>query len=240
MTDNSTAKTPAGGFILLLLLLLTAGLVYFCQAENKIQTEGLYPAVKPLIQGEFNFTPDSVQVKISEDPVWKRIAVFAYDREGWQVGIIKPVYDRTLTITRGDYPDFRVRVSDDRVEDFQIIGKAKVQYQGKDFMSLLIEAKEDSRQYGVQECLYPICTRCMDVCPVIKHGVLEMTVNQGGVINPVIHIQGCPRCGKCFEVCKVGVLLNPAKMPSSAVTGIMPADEPMSLSSPEDMKNLTY
>jgi ferredoxin len=61
----------------------------------------------------------------------------------------------------------------------------------------------------VQECLYPICTRCLDICPVISQGVILMPVAEDGRIYPVINLSKCPRCGKCFEVCKPGIIRNP-------------------------------
>ena len=209
MTENSTDKTSAAGFLLLLLFLVIAALAYFCQAESKMEYEGVYPVVRPKIQGQFIFNAHLVEVKLQNTPVWKRIVVFAYDAEGRQVGIIKPVYNRTLTITEKDYPDFRVKVRDGKAEGFEIVNRANGGYENKGFLTLLAEAKDASRRYGVQECLYPMCTRCMDVCPVVKFGIVEIPVTQSGAFYPVIHIQGCPRCGKCFEVCKIGLICKP-------------------------------
>lgn len=225
MMENSTTRTAGSAFLFILIVLITTVVAYVVQAERKMRTEGLYPEVKPLMQGTFTFSQDKVEIQMAEDPVWKRIVVYAYDQDGSQVGIVKPVYDRSITITGNDYPDFRVRTNGNKVTGFDIIKKSKETLQGESFFKVLNEAKDGFRRFGLQECLYPICTRCMDVCPVIQHGVIEMPISENGGINPVVHIPGCPRCGKCFEVCKVGVLLNPSKAPANAKSTFVPDDQ---------------
>lgn len=217
-------RTAGSAFLFLLIVLVTTVVAYVVQAERKMKTEGLYPDIKPLMQGTFIFNSDSVRIQMAEDPVWKRIVVYAYEQDGSQVGIVKPVYDRSITITAKDRPDFRVRTKGNRVMGFDILKKTHETLQGESFLAVLNEAKNGFRRFGLQECLYPICTRCMDVCPVIQHGVIEMPISENGGINPVVHLPGCPRCGKCFEVCKVGVLLNPSKAPANA-KGIFVPDE---------------
>jgi len=208
MTEHSTDRTSAPGFILLLLVLVVTGVAYVCQSRHVVKYEGTYPAVKPMVKAEFSFRAEKVTIKLSEQPIWERVVVFVYDEEGRQVGILKPVYDQTVIIKPGESPDYRVSFTDGAVDDFEIITKINGVYEGEDFFSLLTQARKSSRRYGVQECLYPFCTLCMDVCPVIKQGVIEMRVAKNGTIYPVINIGGCPRCGKCFEVCKVGVIFK--------------------------------
>lgn len=211
MMENSTTRTAGSAFLFILIVMITTVVAYVVQAERKMHTEGLYPEVKPLVQGTFTFSHDKIEIHMMEDPVWKRIVVYAYDEGVSQVGIVKPVYDRTVIITPDDYPDFRVKTNGNKVVGFDVINNSNGALQGKSFFGILNDAKEGSRCFGIQECLYPLCTRCMDVCPVIQHGVIEMPILKNGAIHPLVHLPGCPRCGKCFEVCKVGVLLNPSK-----------------------------
>jgi len=213
MTENSTDRTSAAGFLLLLFLLAIACLVYFFQAEHKKVYEGLYPAVKPMIQGHFHFGFESVVIKLSRDPLLKRIVIFAYDENENQVCIIKPVHHGRVTIFSKDFPDFRVKIRDSEVRKFDVVKKIDGVTDEENFYTHLIKAKQSFRKYGVQECLYPFCTRCLDVCPVVKFGIIEMCVTKDGRFNPVIHFEGCPRCGKCFEVCKAGIIVKLSDLP---------------------------
>lgn len=239
MTEDSTDRTAAPGFILLLIMLVTAGVVYVCQAHNEVKYEGVYPAVRPLIQGKFSFMGDRVEIKLSENPVSERIVIFAYDKEGRQLCILKPVYDQTVTVRPGEFSDYWVSFTDGVVDDFGVITKTRGFPQGEDFFSLLSQARASSRRYGVQQCLYPLCTRCLDVCPVIKHGVIKMHVCKDGRINPVIHIEGCPRCGKCFEVCKVGVIMKSTDVPMTTPKVTAPP-EPIKMPTEKELEGLTF
>ena len=239
MTENSTDRTSAPGFILLLIMLVVAGLVYVCQAETKVEYEGVYPAVRPLIQGKFAFMGDRVAIKLSDKPVWERIVVFVYDKEGRQLCILKPVYDQTVTVTPGEFPDYWVSFTDGAVDDFGVITKTRGVPQGEDFFSLLSQARASSRRYGVQQCLYPLCTRCLDVCPVIKYGVIKMHVCKDGRINPVIYIEGCPRCGKCFEVCKVGCIVKSTEI-SKITPDVTSAPEHVKMPTEKELECLTF
>ncbi|MDD5205220.1 MAG: 4Fe-4S dicluster domain-containing protein [Desulfobacterales bacterium] len=215
MMENSTTRTPGPAFLFMLIVLITTVIAYFVQAERKVKTEGFYPEIKAPVEGDFLFGDEEVVIEISSDPLWKSVVVFAYDEKECQVGIVKPVYDRRITIRESDLPDYRVATRGNRVTGFEIINKSRDSKQVPSFLKILKGANESSRRFGLQECLYPVCTRCMDVCPVIQHGVIEMDILENGAVVPVVHLPGCPRCGKCFEVCKVGVLLNPTKIPAS-------------------------
>lgn len=210
MMENSTGNSSAQGFILLGLFLGCAVLVFLFQRNHVPSYQGLYPAMQPLIEGRFEFQSDRVLVMLSAEPEWKRIVIFSYDEDGAQLGIIKPVHDLRVSIMKGEFPDFRVRMKNGQVDGFDIIKGANYAAQGKgDFLDYLLRARDSGRHFGVQECIYPICTRCLDVCPVISQGVILMPMAGDGRIYPIINLAKCPRCGKCFEVCKLGIILNP-------------------------------
>ena len=218
--ENSTVKTSAAAFILLLLVLVATGLAYVLQASSSTKFEGTYPMVKPMVQGAFNFYPDRVEIKLAEDPLpVNRIAVFAYDSQDRQICILKPVYDRTVVLTRDNYPDYRVHFRNAKVDGYDLL-QGHVGFQEKmNFVDILNEAKESGRRYGVQECLYPICTRCLDVCVVRKFFVLDMVVAVDGTIYPIFRNAGCPRCGKCMKACKQGVICRSIDLPSMVPAG---------------------
>jgi hypothetical protein len=228
---NSTDKTSASAFILLLLVLVATGLAYVGQASSSKKFEGTFPVVKPMTQGEFHFYPDRVEIKLAEDPLpVKRIVVFAYDAQEREVCILKPVYDQTVVLTRDNYPDYRVRFRNGNVDGYDLLQGHGGIGEKMNFVAILNEAKESGRRYGVQECLYPICTRCMDVCPVIKQGVIKMKVDEDGAFYPAIHLAGCPRSGKCMEACKQRIICRsvdlPPRVPASGEMETVPFQPP--------------
>jgi len=212
--QNSTNRTSAAGFILLLLVLLATGLAYVGQAASTKKFEGTFPVVKPMVQGIFHFYPDRVEIKLADDPLpVKRIAVFAYDDKDHQICILKPVYDRTVVLTRDDFPDYRVRFRNGKIEGYDLLNSRGASREKINFVDMLNEAKQSGRRHGVQECLYPICTRCLDVCVVRKFFVLEMATAKDGAIYPIFRNEGCPRCGKCMEACKQRVICRSVDLP---------------------------
>ena len=217
---NSTDKTSASAFILLLLVLLATGVAYVGQAASTKKFEGTFPVVKPMVQGTFHFYPDRVEIKLGDDPLpVKRIAVFAYDNQNNQVCILKPVYDRTVVLTRDNYPDYRVRFRNGKIEGYDLLHGPSGLREKMNFVDVLNEAKGSGRRYGVQECLYPVCTRCLDICVVRKFFVLEMAAAKDGAIYPIFRNEGCPRCGKCMEACKQRVICRSVDLPPKVLPG---------------------
>jgi ferredoxin len=195
-------------FIILVTLAALTGFCYVLQKSPEIITEGLYPVVRDS-KSSFTFNSDSIDITLHERSATDRIAVFAYDAENRQVVIIKPVQDSTKIVVRpGDSADYQVSLEGDEVRGSEILREVPGVSKSVDFFQLLVEARAASRRYGVQDCLYPFCTRCMDVCPVIKQGVIKMKIDKSGAFYPAIHLTGCPRSGKCFAVCRVGAILS--------------------------------
>jgi NAD-dependent dihydropyrimidine dehydrogenase PreA subunit len=234
------AKGVLPGFIGLLLVLVMSGIFYICQAVPVIKTEGVYPAVRPLTEAHFDFGQDLIEVKLVDPPSINRIVVFAYDGNGRQVAIIKPVTKGIVTIVPGDAADYRVNFKEPAtVKDYEILRESHDAKERVDFFRIITEAKGSLRRYGMQECLYPVCTRCMEVCPVIKVGVIQMLVNPKGAFYPVIHLEGCPRSGLCFAVCKVDVIIHPSKM-SKKIPGNPTPSDPIQMPTEEDLKTLFF
>lgn len=198
-------------FTILMAFAALTGLCYIFQKSPEIVTEGLYPVVRAT-ESSFAFNSDSIEITLHERAATDRIAVFAYDAENRQVVIIKPVQDCTKIVVRPeDSADYRVSLEGETVNSSEILREIPGLRKNVDFFRLLVEAKATSRRYGVQDCLYPFCTRCMDVCPVIKQGVIKMRIDKNGAFYPAIHLTGCPRSGKCFAVCRVGAILSVSK-----------------------------
>ncbi|AFM23515.1 4Fe-4S dicluster domain-containing protein [Desulfomonile tiedjei] len=197
--------------ILVIAFAVLTGFCYIFQKSPEIITEGLYPVVRAT-ESSFEFDSDSINITLHEKAATDRIAVFGYDTQNRQVVMIKPVRNCTKIVIRpGDFADYRVSLEQDEVKGSEILREVPGISKSVDFFKLLVEAKAASRRYGVQDCLYPFCTRCMDVCPVIKHGVIKMKIDKQGAFYPAIHLTGCPRSGKCFAVCRVGAILSVSK-----------------------------
>lgn len=198
--------------LLILCLAILTGLFYADQKIPLIKTEGVSPVVRAGNRASFTFGEESIDITLRDKAPTERLAVFAYDPEGRQVVIVKPVKGgTTITIRPSDFADYRVMLENGRAKGFDIFREIPGIRQGVDFFRLLVEAKEASRLYGVQDCLYPICTRCMDVCPVIKQDVIKMKVDEDGAFYPAIHLTACPRSGKCFAVCTMEVIVSASK-----------------------------
>ncbi len=199
------SKTP----IILFILSVLTGICYFGQTRPLLKTEGFYPVVRAAKDASYQFSTDTVEITLQQNASLERIAVFAYDREQRQVVVVKPLRDgKKITVRRGDFADYRVTLDKDTAASFEIFREIPGVRKGVDFFELLVEARAASRRYGLQDCLYPICTLCMDVCPVIKHGVIKMKRDEYGAFYPAIYLTGCPRCGKCFAVCKLGAIVS--------------------------------
>ena len=211
MTDCSTAAKPGKswpGYLLLLVLLLVTAAVYVLQADLSQTFEGTYPEVIPPVAAKFDFQADRIEIKLSRDPAYSHIIVYAYDEDQRQVCILKPIEKRRIIINPGDRADYRVIFENNKVLSYEVLKKAYGMDRSEDFTGHLNAAKKAGRRYGVQECLYPACSMCLDVCPVVSTGIIKMPVLPDGRIHPVIHYGGCPRCGKCFELCKMGVIFR--------------------------------
>jgi ferredoxin len=218
---NSNDDTAASGFLLLLLVLVATALAYVAQASTGTRFQGSYPVVKPMVHATFRFQPQRVEIKLADTPLpAKRIVVFAYDENERQVCILKPVYDRTIVLTEDDHPDYRVRFKNGKVDEYDLLHGHRGLGSRTNFLDLLNAAKESGRRYGVQECLYPLCTQCLDVCVVRKFFVLEMAVSEDGRIYPIFRNEGCPRCGKCMAVCNQYVICKPSDLPPKIQSGI--------------------
>lgn len=231
MMENSTDKTSAAGFILVLIIFLASVLVYFAQASGGKKYEGTYPVIKPLAKGSFAFYPDRAEIRISGAPLpVKRIAVFAYDEKGRQVCVLKPVYDGLVVVTARDMPDFRVRFRNGKEDGYEMLSGGRLQNQ-TGFLEILTRSRDSGRRYGVQECLYPVCQRCLEVCVVRKSFVLEMAVESDGTLYPVFKSEGCPRCGKCIAACSQRVICRSRDLPAQVLPGSgkdAPVTEPLS------------
>lgn len=216
--ENSIDKTSLSGFILVLLILGASLLSYIVQASDVNQFEGTYPVIKPLVRGEFDFKPDRVEIMLSDNPIpVERIVVFTYDDRGRQVCILKPVYNGMIVITPNDKPDYLVSFVNGKVNEYELlVGANRIEKQAG-FMDILTRSKNLGRRYGVQECLYPICQRCLEVCIVRSSYVLEILVGVDGALYPKFDNEGCPRCGKCIAACTQRVICRSIDLPHKEV-----------------------
>ncbi len=233
--EGSTDKTSAPGFIMILLVLLATGTVLVFGKGDNAKNEGVYPVIRKPVQGDFVFKKDRVDIALSHEPLeTKQVVIFAYDEQGHQVGLVKPVYERKVTIRSVDVHNYRVFFRGGKVSAYEINrGNRK---QCVPFIDILLQARESGRRFGVQECLYPVCTRCMDVCMVDTYSVIEMKTLEDGAIFPVFHNEGCPRCGKCIVACKQKVICNSRELPPTVNPEKMDEVEPTF----DNLEHITY
>lgn len=215
---NSIDKTSFSGVFLILLIIGAAILSYLAQASDVNQFEGTYPVIKPLVKAEFNFNPNRVEIMLSDNSIpVDRIVVYAYDDSGRQVCILKPVYNGTIVITPDDKPDYLVRFVNGKVDGYELLVGSNRREKEARFMDILTRSKDLGRRYGVQECLYPICRRCLEVCIVRSSYVLEIMVGEDGALYPKFENEGCPRCGKCIAACTQRVICRSIDLPPQVV-----------------------
>ena len=197
-------RTCLAGVLLAAAVLLTAFVVRHFQKPDPTVYEGTYPGIRGIIEPEYEFREDRVILRLNEPVETGRLVVFVYDAEGNQYGMLKEVRNGMITVTPGDFPEYMARFRGTRVEGYKIFKRVNGRGEGEPFLDLLRRAGAQQLRYGVQQCMYPVCTRCLDVCPVIAKGVIRMHQARGGQIVPEVLYGACPRSGKCFTVCTLG------------------------------------
>gem|GEM_PF-645935 len=202
---DKNSQTRAGIYLLLVSVAITIA-IYLIQTQLGWDFKGTYPGVVPLIQAEYTFEADKITIQLSRQSSVPQIVVFAYDDQNRQVVIMKPVYDKRVEVFPGDSADYLVNMDGTKVKDFEILKKTTGLESQIDMFNLIRAAHQSGKKYGIQECLYPVCTICLDVCPVVDNGVVQVNTEEDGRFHPKITIGGCPRCGMCFELCRMKVI----------------------------------
>lgn len=199
-------------FNVIMMFVLTGSITLIAYNRVKSDIPATYPDLKPLIQEEFIFSSDRIDVHVSDTPLTGRILVFAYDEKGNQWSILKPIHENKITITRDDEADFKVLIApggDIQSHEF-LKGKEDTE-EAANFYRLLVEAKAMGHKHGVQECFFPMEQRCADVCPVDDRDLITFHVLEDGRIAPKIDVWGCPRTGLCIHYCPQGIIRNVAE-----------------------------
>ena len=197
-------RSHIAGICIFAFVILLGFTVQFFQTGNKTVYESTYPGVLPPITVTSDFNENEVVLALPRDVRADSLVVFVYAADGSQYGMIKKVRNGTIRITRGDYPEYQAVFRGAAVEGYRIFRRVNGKADVTDFLTLLREAKSGNLRFGVQQCMYPVCTHCLVACPVISKGVIEMHQTEGGQIVPVVLYGGCPRSGKCFAVCTLG------------------------------------
>ena len=199
-------------FNVVVLFLLTISITLISYNRVKSDIPATYPDIIPHIKGEFQFAPAQVTIRVSDTPITRRLLVFAYDEKGNQFLIVKPVYEKTITINGEDEADFKVFISaEGNIAGYEALkGKGDAQPRFN-FYRLLLTARGKGYHYGVQECFYPMEERCVDVCPVKDTSLITFHVFEDGRIGPTIDTWRCPRSGLCIHYCPQGIIRNVAE-----------------------------
>lgn len=198
------AQTYLAAVLLFAGLLLTGFLVQRFQKNDPTVYEGTYPGIRAPIPVRADFAPDAVTLFLDGPVSTRQIVVFVYDEQGRQYGTLKTIRNGAVEITAADYPEYLAFFQGTAVEGYKIFRRVNGRAEVTDFLSLLRAAEAGGLRFGVQQCMYPVCTRCLEVCPVISKGVIQMNQTESGAIVPTVLFGSCPRSGRCFAVCTLG------------------------------------
>lgn len=194
-----------------LILIALSVCAMLAQASHDEQFPGNYPSFDGPIEASYSFDSASVTLDVPAQLNGLRVFIYAYDSQGHMFGILKPVANGRIAVSRGDYADVEIGTQGRQVTGYELLKRLDHYLRQVDMFELLKTAKANGHRYGVQRCLYPICTRCLEACKSVISGgdiPLQMEVAPGGQIHPVYAQGKCPRCGKCFIWCPVQVITN--------------------------------
>jgi ferredoxin len=185
--------------------LLATGLVMQAfQKPDATMYEGTYPGIRAPVETRAVFGDDAVTLFLDTETDARQMVVFVYDGQGRQYGTLKTIRDGAVRITGDDYPEYLAFFNGTAVEGYKIFRRVNGRADATDFLTLMRAARDAGLRFGVQQCMYPVCTRCLEVCPVISKGVIRMNQAENGAIVPTVLFGSCPRSGKCFTVCTLG------------------------------------
>jgi ferredoxin len=203
MFSNAAVKVS------LIILGLTAA-AFLVQKTFQEDFPGNYPRFAAPVEAGFEFVDQQVRIRVPNELNDLRVLVFAYDPQGHMQAVVKPVENGTIEVNQGDYSDIEVRFDkDDQVAGFEMLKRMDSYTRRLDMFNALKDARANGRRIGIQRCLYPVCTRCIEGCRSVISGgdlPLEMRKGKDGAIRPVYYKGKCPRCGKCFVWCPVKVI----------------------------------
>lgn len=203
MFSNAAVKVS------LIIIGLTAA-AFLVQKTLHEDFPGNYPRFAAPVKAGFEFVDQQVRIRIPDELNGLRVFVFAYDSQGHMQAVAKPVENGTIEVNQGDNSDIDVRFDkDDQVAGFEMLKRMDSYTRELDMFNALKEAKANGRRIGIQRCLYPVCTRCIEGCRSVISGgdlALEMCKGEDGAIRPVYSKGKCPRCGKCFVWCPAQVI----------------------------------
>ena len=202
-------KQPVTKLLLCILIVLLGALVALQKSFPTFP--GDYPRTAPPIEHNCAYFDERVEIRLAKGSKLGRLIVFAYDGNNKFIGLLKPVENGAVVVRRGDYADFTACVEGSEIRDVIFLKKMDRYDKKIDMFDALTGARNNNLRYGVQRCLYPICTRCVEACKsVISNSDIPivMTVKPEGEVLPVFSKGKCPRCGKCFTFCPTGSIVN--------------------------------
>ncbi len=204
-------KRPVTILLIAILLVLLGALVALRKYFPTFP--GDYPEIAPPIENTFEYFTDRVEIRLARESKLGRLIVFAYDAGNNFIGILKPVENGVVIVRKGDFADITARVEGNEIKDVVFLKKMDRYIRKIDMFDAVLYARSNTLRFGVQRCLYPICSRCVDACRSVISTCdipIVMTVKPEGYVLPVFSKGRCPRCGKCFIFCPTGSIVNPA------------------------------
>lgn len=151
---------------------------------------------------EFTIMEDKLIVVFAQDVANEYegmfLSVYAYDSEGNHVTKMKRVVNGEIVIDKTEIPSF---VASFDAYIITNIGKAD---QSLRFLSIIKDARENGRNFGVERCL--LGERCIAICPVAAVTVLIRDDENNGRIIPDINYETCILDGLCASRCPTGLI----------------------------------
>jgi NAD-dependent dihydropyrimidine dehydrogenase PreA subunit len=197
------------------MILAVLGIAALVHKPHAPRYPGDYADVAPPIAAQFRFQPEQVKVFLPPGSNLTHYIVFAYDDSSTLYGIMAPASGGCVVIRNGDCADFRVWARNDTIKDYTLLKQVTQYTLAVDMAALLRRADTTHHKLGVQRCLFPMCTICLDICRRVKGSekiALTIHTAENGELVPVYLRGECPRCGECYVECPVGALLKSDKM----------------------------
>jgi len=194
-----------------LLVIIITGLLFIFTKKYNPKYPSDYVKIAPEVEFPFSIKNDSVIFSIPKPELNKPHIVYAVLDDTLQYGIIDPTLNKDITITPGTLASYVAKIRDNKITEYKILKAVDSYSQSIDLYNLILKANEVGNKFGIQRCLSPFCNICVEECKKVNGEgslAIELVVDERGKVVPVFYRGYCPRCGRCFKECPIGLLLQ--------------------------------
>ena len=206
---NMVDKGNVGNFALIIFII--AGTLFILTKKADPNYPSDYAMISPEVEFPYSIIQDTITFSIPQSEINKTHIIYAVINDSLQYGLLDPTLSDKLIITKGTYASYVANIKGNKIIDYQIL-KTFNNYKEKiDFYDVFISANKNGRKCGIQRCLSPFCNICVDECREVKGDeriAIDLILNDRGEIVPIYHPGYCPRCGRCFVECPIGLLVQ--------------------------------